>query len=161
MSTPLYKKEWRKEEEKVTGEMWRMTRDTCQLTCDMRWEVNILSKFQLPTYYGLGVKPFWRFWGKGSPTDWLNNKWGKKVFLEQPWIRVPFKKKIISLVGDHCLWLEAGEPEVATRAEGRDSWRLQRLQGRIRTDICQKIWLNVRSIPFVCILRLLCICWVI
>ena len=27
--------------------------DTCHVTCDMLWEVNIISKVQLPSSYGL------------------------------------------------------------------------------------------------------------
>ena len=54
-----------------------MTRDTWHVTCDMWhtwWRVNILSKFQLPSSYALGVMMFWRFGGKGSVT---------KVIVEQ------------------------------------------------------------------------------
>ena len=32
--------------------------DTGHLTCDMWWEVSILLKFQLPTFYSLGVMMF-------------------------------------------------------------------------------------------------------
>ena len=40
------------------------------LTFDMWWEVNILSEFQA---YGLGVKVFWRFGGKGLLADLMCN----------------------------------------------------------------------------------------
>ena len=58
-----------------------MTHDTCHMTpviwhmtFDIFWWVNILSKFPLPSFYGLGVMMFWRFWGKGPLTKWMINK---------------------------------------------------------------------------------------
>ena len=39
----------------VTRDAWHMTRDTWQVTCDTFGEVNILSKFQLPSSYRLEV----------------------------------------------------------------------------------------------------------
>ena len=42
------------------------------MTCDTWWAVNILSKFQLPISYGLGVKVFWRYIHKGWATYWIN-----------------------------------------------------------------------------------------
>ena len=50
-----------------------MTPDTWHMTHDM-WHmlgVNILSKFQLPSSYGLGLTVFWRYFGKRL-TQWLN-----------------------------------------------------------------------------------------
>ena len=52
----------------VTRDMWLMTWDTRQVTCDTWREVNFLSKFQVPTSYGLEMKVCWRFEGKG----WFN-----------------------------------------------------------------------------------------
>ena len=50
-----------------TGEMWHMTHS--------RWgKVNLVSQFQLPSSYGLGVKVFWRYFHKGWVTEWIN-KW--------------------------------------------------------------------------------------
>ena len=50
-------------------------------------EVNILSKFQLPSSYGLGIMMFWRFEGL-EKKDYLMNKWISeimtKVIAEQP-----------------------------------------------------------------------------
>ena len=46
----------------VTSDMWNMT-------CDMLWKVNILSKFQLPRFV---IYDIWRFGGKGSLTHWIN-----------------------------------------------------------------------------------------
>ena len=48
----------------VTHYMWHVTSNTRRVTCDMLYEVNILSQFQDPSSYGVRVKVFWRFWGK-------------------------------------------------------------------------------------------------
>ena len=51
----------------VTHDAWHLTQD--------RWHmvrVNILSKFQLPSSYGLGWTVSWRFWTKGWLNDWMN-----------------------------------------------------------------------------------------
>ena len=56
----------------VTHETWNVTRDTWLVTRDTWWEVNILSKFQLPGSYGLGVLMFWRFEGKGRISQSIN-----------------------------------------------------------------------------------------
>ena len=56
--------------------MQHMLCDTWHLTCDM-WHVvgvNILSKSQLPSSYGLGGKVIQRSGGKGWPTE-LSNEW--------------------------------------------------------------------------------------
>ena len=39
----------------VTGGMWHITRDTWHVTCDTFGGVNILSKFQLPSFFCLFV----------------------------------------------------------------------------------------------------------
>ena len=52
----------------VTRDMSHVTRDTWHMTCDMFWGVNILSKAQPPSSYGLWVMILWRSGGKG----WLN-----------------------------------------------------------------------------------------
>ena len=39
----------------VTCDTWLVTRDTWRVTGARSEEVNLLSKFQLPSYYGLGV----------------------------------------------------------------------------------------------------------
>ena len=56
--------------------MWHMTSDTW-------WEVNILSEFQLPSFYGLGKTVFEDLEEKD---EWLNDLM-TKVFLEQSWIQ--------------------------------------------------------------------------
>ena len=50
----------------MTCNTWHMTCHTWHVTCDMLWGVNILSKFQLPSFYCL-----W-FGGKGWLTEWMN-----------------------------------------------------------------------------------------
>ena len=62
----------------MTWDMWHVTCDTGQVTHDMwhvthdRWgEVNLLSKLQLLSSYGLGVKVFWRYFHKWWLTHWL------------------------------------------------------------------------------------------
>ena len=65
---------------KKTCDMWHMTHD--------RWgKVNLLSKFQLRSFHGLGLKVFWRYFHKGWLTDLLielMNEWMTKGFVEQP-----------------------------------------------------------------------------
>ena len=55
----------------LTHEMWHVTCDMWHGTPDRWWEVNILSKFQVPSSYGLGVKIFWRYFGK-RVTQFIN-----------------------------------------------------------------------------------------
>ena len=77
----------------VTCEIWHVTCNMWNMICDMwhmtrdRWgKVNLLSKFQLPSYYGLGVKVFQRYFHKGSLRDWIKqiNELMTNVFVEQP-----------------------------------------------------------------------------
>ena len=56
----------------VTCDMWHMTLATWHVTCDKLWGVNILSKFQLPSSYGLWFMISCRLGGKGWRTDRLN-----------------------------------------------------------------------------------------
>ena len=61
----------------MTCDTWHLTPDTWHMTRDM-WhmtgggDVNFLSKFWLPSSYGLGVKVLWRYFHKGSLTDWVS-----------------------------------------------------------------------------------------
>ena len=56
----------------MTCDMWTMTHD--------RWgEVNFLSNFELPSTNGLGVKVFWRYFHKGSLSQYINKR---HVFVE-------------------------------------------------------------------------------
>ena len=50
----------------LTCDTWHVTRDTWHVTCDMFWEANIPSKFQLPIFYCLWFMILWRSGGKGS-----------------------------------------------------------------------------------------------
>ena len=69
----------------VTCDMWHVTRDMSHVTRDtwLVWGVNILSKFQLPSFYCLWFMILWRSGGKG----WLSeaiNQWMTRLFIEQP-----------------------------------------------------------------------------
>ena len=62
--------------------MWQVTCDTWQVTHD-KWQVgeaNLLSKFQLPSSYCLGVEGFEDFKDMGH----LASEWMTKVCVEQP-----------------------------------------------------------------------------
>ena len=52
--------------------MWHVTHDTQEV-------VNIVSKMQVPSSYGLGVKVIGKFW-----VTYSLNQLMKTVFLEQP-----------------------------------------------------------------------------
>ena len=62
----------KKERKKVTCNTWHVTRDmwrdTWHMTCDMFGGANILSKFRLPSSYGLWFMISWISEGKG----WVN-----------------------------------------------------------------------------------------
>ena len=62
-----------------TWDMWHVTLDMRRVTCDMLWGVNILSKFQLPSSYGLWFMIFWILGGKGWLPQWINDKAGCKT----------------------------------------------------------------------------------
>ena len=48
------------------------------MTCNTLWGVNNLSKYQLPSSYGLGVMMIRRFGGKGSLTELMNELFNHK-----------------------------------------------------------------------------------
>ena len=52
--------------------MWHVTCDTWRLICDKWGEVNILSVSQLSSFYGFWLKVCWKYFHKGSLTDWIN-----------------------------------------------------------------------------------------
>ena len=56
----------------VKCDTWYVTRDTWHITHDRWREVNPLSKFNLPSSYGLGVKVFWRYFNKWWIADLIN-----------------------------------------------------------------------------------------
>ena len=58
----------------VTPDTWNATRDTLHVSRDTQGVVSIVSKFQVPSYDGFGVIIFWRLGGKGSVTEWINDK---------------------------------------------------------------------------------------
>ena len=86
-SNTLSKKQKQKTTSDMTHDMWHMTRDTWHghMTCDTWWGVNILSKFQLPSSYGLGKTVFWKYFHKGSLPRSVTELM-TKVFVEQPCI---------------------------------------------------------------------------
>ena len=51
-----------------------MTNDMRHQTHDMWGEVNLPSKVQLPTSYGLGMKVCCEYFHKGSVSDLMNDK---------------------------------------------------------------------------------------
>ena len=69
----------------LTPDMWHMIQDMWHMTCDTWWGMNILSKCQLPSSFGLGSRVSWSFWMKGSPTQWMN-EWinDKGVYRTSP-----------------------------------------------------------------------------
>ena len=56
----------------MSHDMWHVTGDMWHVTCDTWRELNILSKFQVPSSYGLGVKVSWRFGQNGSVRKSVN-----------------------------------------------------------------------------------------
>ena len=68
-----------------TCDRWLVTPNIWNVTPDM-WhvgEVNLVSNFQLPCLYGLGMKVHWRYFHKGRLSDSMNQLI-TKVFVEQP-----------------------------------------------------------------------------
>ena len=80
-----------------------MTCDTWHVTQDMLGRVNMLSKFQPPSFYRLWFMILWRFGGKGSLTDWLteimNDKGNFWIALASPGLLMTFYQ--------HCHFLFA------------------------------------------------------
>ena len=62
--------------------MWHMIHDIWYVTCDTWREVNLLSKCQVSSSYGLGVKVLWRYLNKRN--TYIMNEWMTMVFEEQP-----------------------------------------------------------------------------
>ena len=90
------RKKERKKMWHVTRDMWHVTRDTWHVTRDTWnvtwhvthdmwhvWGVNILSKFQLPSSYGLWFIILWRYGGKGLLAELINES-VTRLFIEQP-----------------------------------------------------------------------------
>ena len=59
---------------KRKNDTWHLTHDMCHLTCNTLWEFNILWKFQVRSSYGLDVKVFWIFGGKGWVSLLINDE---------------------------------------------------------------------------------------
>ena len=61
----------------VIHDTWNITRDMWHVTLDM-WHMEggkILTKLQVSSSYGLGVKVSWRFGGGGNQTNYYNILW--------------------------------------------------------------------------------------
>ena len=65
----------------MTHDVWQETCDKRHVTCDMWWKVNILSKCQVPSSNGLGVKVFWSYFHKLWVTQFMS---GEGVFRTAP-----------------------------------------------------------------------------
>ena len=57
----------------LTLDTWHVTRDKWHLLRYAQGVMNIVSKFQVPSSYGLGVKVSWRFWTKGSLNELISD----------------------------------------------------------------------------------------
>ena len=77
---------------KKMPDTWHPTHDTWHLTCDTWWRVNILSKFQLPISYSLGVKVFWRYFHKISTKLFWFNFFATTWFLTKSYFIASTKK---------------------------------------------------------------------
>ena len=86
----------------VTGDVLHVRRDKWHVACDRWREVNILSKFLLPSCNGLRMKFCWIFWGKGWLTD-LINQWVTKVLVEQPRLQRVYANKT-KILPCHAAW---------------------------------------------------------
>ena len=73
---------------------WSHPPDTWHMTCDTWWRVNIFSILQLPSSSGLGVVIFWRFWGKASVNEWVNELINDKGVLEPPRLHLVCKLEL-------------------------------------------------------------------
>ena len=66
----------------VTRDMWLITRDMWHMTHDKYGRINILSKFQLPSSSGLGMRVFRRYFDYRMSQSM--NEWVTEVIVEQP-----------------------------------------------------------------------------
>ena len=78
--------------QQFSSDMGHMTRDVWHVTCDMLRRVNILSKLQLPSSYGVGRTVSWRYFNKSWPTEWMNGKafLTQNMFLSLIWVQMIF-----------------------------------------------------------------------
>ena len=63
----------RKEIWPLTCDIWHMAYGIWHVIYDRWREVNLLSKFQLPSSYGFGMKVFWRYFHKGWMSQLINH----------------------------------------------------------------------------------------
>ena len=118
--------------------MWHVTRDKWHVTHDRCGEVKLLSKFQLPSSYGLGVKVFWRYFHKGwvreNCSNWsqyfcsglfamqctVHNFFGAKRRCKHIWRRSPLTNKLTKVV--------VGQPQLHRVWQLYHVWRKECLQ---------------------------------
>ena len=63
---------------------WHVTCDTWHVICDTWKDVNILSKFQVPSSYGFGLKVCRRFGGKDRwLNEWMSDKGDCRIALHR------------------------------------------------------------------------------
>ena len=70
------------EKKKKKNDMWHVTRDTWHVTRDTFGGVNILSKFQLSSFYRIWFMILWRYYRKRMSD--LINQWITRLFVGQP-----------------------------------------------------------------------------
>ena len=68
----------------LAWDTWQVILDTWHMTYDTWWGVTILSIFQLPSFYGLGVYDVLKVDRKRI--GHLMNYWVTQMFVEQPWL---------------------------------------------------------------------------
>ena len=73
----------------MTRDTWHVKCDMWHMTCDIWWGPNIITKFQLPSFYGLRETVLKIF---SQRITYSVNQQVTKVFVEQPRLRHVFKK---------------------------------------------------------------------
>ena len=110
--------------------MWHVTCDTWQVTHDMWGEVNLLSKFQLSSFYGLGVKVFWIYFNK-----WWRSQSVNKLINEKGVCRTAPATPGLLKRQQVCRKETPGMQTKDTRAaENRHQGCIKQTQGLIKSD---------------------------
>ena len=69
---------------RLTRNTWHVTRAKLHVTHDRWEEVKLISIFQLPSSYGLGVKVFWIYFHISWLSQWMNDKGVCRTALATP-----------------------------------------------------------------------------
>ena len=77
----------------LTPDIWHVTPDKLDVSRDTQGVMRIVSKFQVSSSYGLGLKVFWRFWTKRSLNEWINNEGVCRTALATPGLLISFSNK--------------------------------------------------------------------